>query len=190
MAWGVNQSFFFFAYGYPIIPAPFVEKNHFCTNLPLWFVECRLTLDMWLTFWTSSSILLIYLSDCALFLFWNLMVFFKKYLFIYLTALDLSCSIWDLVPWPGIEPRIPALGALSLRLWTTMEILGPIDFFVCLFCLVQQKNRRLLKRGQQKKKKISTQTIGQIILGDQLIITGEIFVNTDWCLVLLGVALK
>ena len=71
-----------------------------------------------------------------------------------------------------------------------MEILGPIDFFVCLFCLVQQKNRRLLKRGQQKKKKISTQTIGQIILGDQLIITGEIFVNTDWCLVLLGVALK
>ena len=185
-----SKFFFFFAYGYPIIPAPFVEKNHFCTNLPLWFVECRLTLDMWLTFWTSSSILLIYLSDCALFLFWNLMVFFKKYLFIYLTALDLSCSIWDLVPWPGIEPRIPALGALSLRLWTTMEILGPIDFFVCLFCLVQQKNRRLLKRGQQKKKKISTQTIGHIILRDQLIITGEIFVNTDWCLVLLGVALK
>ena len=22
----------------------------------------------------------------------------------------LSCSIWDLVPWPGIQPRLPALG--------------------------------------------------------------------------------
>ena len=26
----------------------------------------------------------------------------------------LSCGMWDLVPWPGIEPRLPALGARSL----------------------------------------------------------------------------
>ena len=31
----------------------------------------------------------------------------------------LSCSIWDLVPWPGIEPGPPALGTWSLSHWTT-----------------------------------------------------------------------
>ena len=50
------------------------------------------------------------------------------------------------------------------------------------FCLFNKKVEAFLKE-------ISTQTIGQIIIRDQLIITGEIFVNTDWCLVLLGVAL-
>ena len=40
-----------------------------------------------------------------------------KNLFLYLTALGLSCSMWtrrcgmwDLVPWPGIEPRVPGIG--------------------------------------------------------------------------------
>ena len=33
-----------------------------------------------------------------------------------------SCSMWDLVPWPGIEPRPPALGARSLSHWTTREV--------------------------------------------------------------------
>ena len=28
--------------------------------------------------------------------------------------LSFSCSMWDLVPWPGIEPGPPALGAGSL----------------------------------------------------------------------------
>ena len=27
--------------------------------------------------------------------------------------------MWDLVPWPGIEPRLPTLGAQSLSHWTT-----------------------------------------------------------------------
>ena len=35
------------------------------------------------------------------------------YLF-YLATLALSCSMWDLVPWPGIEPRPLALRAQSL----------------------------------------------------------------------------
>ena len=35
----------------------------------------------------------------------------------------LSCGMWDLVPWPGIEPRHPALGAWSLSHWTTREVL-------------------------------------------------------------------
>ena len=31
----------------------------------------------------------------------------KKILFIYLAAPGLSCGMWDLVPWPGIEPKPP-----------------------------------------------------------------------------------
>ena len=33
----------------------------------------------------------------------------------------LSCSIWDLVPCPGIKPQPPALGAWSLSHWTARE---------------------------------------------------------------------
>ena len=35
---------------------------------------------------------------------------------------NLSCSLGDLVPWPRIEPRPPALGAQSLSHWTTREV--------------------------------------------------------------------
>ena len=34
----------------------------------------------------------------------------------------LSCSLWDLVSWPGIEPGPPALGAQSLSYWTFREV--------------------------------------------------------------------
>ena len=34
----------------------------------------------------------------------------------------LSCGMWDLVPWPGIEPGPPALGAWNLSHWTTREV--------------------------------------------------------------------
>ena len=34
----------------------------------------------------------------------------------------LSYHTWDLVPWPGIEPGRPALGAQSLSHWTTREV--------------------------------------------------------------------
>ena len=34
----------------------------------------------------------------------------------------LSCSMWDPVPWPGIKPEFPALGAWSLSHWTTSEV--------------------------------------------------------------------
>ena len=33
----------------------------------------------------------------------------------------LSSNLWDLVPWPGIAPRPPALEAQSLSHWTTRE---------------------------------------------------------------------
>ena len=34
----------------------------------------------------------------------------------------LSCGMWDLVPWPGIEPGSPTLGAQRLSHWTTREV--------------------------------------------------------------------
>ena len=34
----------------------------------------------------------------------------------------LSCSMWDLVPWPGIELGAPALGVQSLSHLTTREV--------------------------------------------------------------------
>ena len=37
-------------------------------------------------------------------------------------ACEFSCSMWDLVPSPGIEPRPPALGVQSLSHWTTKEV--------------------------------------------------------------------
>ena len=37
-------------------------------------------------------------------------------------------SVWDLVPWPGIEPVPTELGAQSLNHWTTREI--PIWFLL------------------------------------------------------------
>ena len=32
-------------------------------------------------------------------------------------------NMWDLVPWPGIKPRLHALGEQSLRQWTIREVL-------------------------------------------------------------------
>ena len=37
----------------------------------------------------------------------------------------LSHSMWDLVPWLGIEPESPALGAWDLSHWTTREVPEP-----------------------------------------------------------------
>ena len=48
-------------------------------------------------------------------------IFFLNF-FIYLAALGLSCSMWDLAPGPGVEPGPPSLGAQSLSHWTTREV--------------------------------------------------------------------
>ena len=45
----------------------------------------------------------------------------------------LSCSMWDLVPWPGIKPGPPALGAQSLSHWTTKSHTSGTDIqWTCL----------------------------------------------------------
>ena len=46
---------------------------------------------------------------------------------IYLAVLSLSCSMWDLVPWPGMEPGPLALGMQDLGHWTTRE--APVETF-------------------------------------------------------------
>ena len=38
------------------------------------------------------------------------------------TMWTLSFGMWDLVPWPWIKCRSPALGALSLSHWTTKKV--------------------------------------------------------------------
>ena len=57
--------------------------------------------------------------------------YFVFNLLIYLTAWGLSYSTWDLVPWPGSEPRPPALEAQSLSHWTTREV--PLGDFLKIF---------------------------------------------------------
>ena len=44
------------------------------------------------------------------------------FLNIYLAVPGLSCSMWDLVSWPRIEPRLPALGARCLIQWTPRQV--------------------------------------------------------------------
>ena len=85
-------------------------------------------------------------TNTFIFQFHNLLSYsFLKKIFIYLAELGLSrvrgifgCglgplsySMWDLVPWPGIEPRSPALGAWSLSHWTTREV--PVFFLFVFF---------------------------------------------------------
>lgn len=57
------------------------------------------------------------------------------YLFIWLSLIFIvaygifSCSLWDLVPWPGIERGPPVLGMKSLSHWTAR---GPASLHVLL----------------------------------------------------------
>ena len=44
------------------------------------------------------------------------------FFFKFLSATDLRCSMQDLVPWPGIESRLLALGMWSLNHWTPIPI--------------------------------------------------------------------
>ena len=68
--------------------------------------------------------------------------FFYFLIFIYLAASGFNCSMqtvrcsmWDLVPWPGIEPRPPALGTWSLSHCTTREVPGPCVYLFLLNCI-------------------------------------------------------
>ena len=47
--------------------------------------------------------------------------FFKKNIFLWLS--QVLVAMWDLVPWPGMEPGPHALGVLSLSHWTIVKSL-------------------------------------------------------------------
>ena len=51
----------------------------------------------------------------------SLSLFLNIY-FYFLAVLDLSCGLQDLVTWPELEPRPPAMGAWSHSHWTTREV--------------------------------------------------------------------
>ena len=76
---------------------------------------------------TSSSVFFIYIFTQKSFLSKHLFVFI--YLFIWphqilVAAWNLfGFDMWGLVPWPGIEPEPPALGAQSLSHWTSRKSL-------------------------------------------------------------------
>ena len=50
--------------------------------------------------------------------------------------------MWDLVPWPGIEPGPPALGAQSLSHWTARET--PVVDFYCVLPVCTELSRNIL----------------------------------------------
>ena len=64
------------------------------------------------------------------FFFFLMATFFLKFIWqcgILVLALGIfSCSMWDLVPWLGIKPGHPALGAQSLSHWTIREVPGDL----------------------------------------------------------------
>ena len=70
-------------------------------------------------------------------------------IFIYLRAAGLSCSMWDLVPWPGIEPGTPALGTQNLSHWITRGVselfLFVYELFTTAFLPTSEMERPLLK---------------------------------------------
>ena len=54
--------------------------------------------------------------------------FLKTFIYLAVPGLScgtkiISCGMWNLVSWPGIEPGPPALRAWSLSHWTTREVL-------------------------------------------------------------------
>ena len=54
--------------------------------------------------------------------------FFSIFYFFSSSMPTLRCSMWDLVPWPGTEPRSPVLGARSLSPWATREVPSIINY--------------------------------------------------------------
>ena len=66
----------------------------------------------------------IYYFICFLFLKLKIKSFYFLWLWWVLSAVRkiFSCSMWDLVPWAGIEPGPPALGGWGLSHWITREV--------------------------------------------------------------------
>ena len=92
------------------------------------FTEIQFTYRKIYPFKVYKSMTLVHLEYTNITKTWIQNFFFLFKIFIWLLQVLVaecgifSCSTWDLVPWPGIEPGPPALGAQSLSHWTTREI--------------------------------------------------------------------
>ena len=58
----------------------------------------------------------------------------------------LSCGMWDLVPWPGIEFGSPALGAQSPSHWTTRDFPSHCNSRLSLVRVGAGENRRIKRK--------------------------------------------
>ena len=97
----------------------------------LWFLHCMWILYHWATSEARicySSFLRYLLMHLFIWLYQILVVACRIFSFSVACRIfsfgmwTLSFGIWDLIPWPGIEPIPPVLGAWSLIHWTTREI--------------------------------------------------------------------
>ena len=90
-----------------------------------WDHKSRTLLSDWTELnWLKNEVFYIFYTKSSK----SAVYFILLKIFIYLAELSLNCSMWDLVPWPGIKHRPPALAAWSLiSHWTTREV--PILFF-------------------------------------------------------------
>ena len=70
--------------------------------------------------------------------------FFFLIIYLFILAMPgLNCGLWDLVPWPGIEPGLPALGAQNLRHWTTRETPVDISLYLSSFSPISNSSPSL-----------------------------------------------
>ena len=100
----------------------------------LWFLHCMWILYHWATSEARtcySSFLRYLLIHLFIWLYQILVVACRIFSFGMWT---LSFGIWDLIPWPGIEPIPPVLGAWSLSHWTTREIPYYYSWFLITNC--------------------------------------------------------
>ena len=67
----------------------------------------------------------------------------------------LSCGMWDLDPWPRVEPGIPALGAQSLSHWTTGKSWDSASWLSCF--LSSSRTQKNWCRKPQRRQETENQ---------------------------------
>ena len=91
-----------------------------------------------------------------------------------------SCSMWDPVPWPGMEPRPPGLGPLSLSHWTTREVPKRLFWNVSIpHCPNPNPNPSALKRCSAGPQCHLFPPWGPFLSGSRSFTTPSL--GTGWC---------
>ena len=86
----------------------------------------------WFTLWATREILLNYpFKTFFIYIFaWLCWVLVVPRKIFSCGMRPLCCGMWNLVPWPGIKSRPPALGAQSLSQWTTRKVPIPVPYYL------------------------------------------------------------